>query len=404
MRGCGAWLLSLAVATVSLPVMSADDLSQSDPAAVWRDAVDRHVAGVSDASIQAIAPWRLTTLNSALTLTLKYSQAVANEGGPVLNGRLGRAAMMHADIAMMNREANGYGMAGTGTPSDVSLDGEVIGGSTRSAHWAFARRVLQERRKLFPSDQERTYSLLWYQATAAFLQDWEDYAELVPHLEEAGRLHPRDPFLKLIQGSMHEYFAEPAIQRAVQEAHTAAVEAANQRPGSNAGLIAGLLDQPPSAIGSPRVMSVRLERQAALELFEDALKISPDFTEAAIRRANILCRQGRAGQAVSALRSALDDRQPALLRYFGQLILGKCLLQIEQPLEADRAFAIAEGVFPSAHAPRLGRALTALLLGLPAGDMSWMRSPSADDPWLAYRRSHVPDSASLVQQLRSSRQ
>jgi hypothetical protein len=400
------WIARAAVtaAAVSLPAAFAQDIPERDLAVAWREAIDGHVAGASDAWIRQIAPLRLAALNSALALTLKQAQVVANEAGPVLNGRLGRAAMLHADVAMMHREARGYGIAGTGASSNVSIDGEVIGGSTRSAHWTFARRVLQERRRLFPSDQERAYSLLWYQTTAAFLQDWDDYTELVPHLEEALRLHPRDPFLKVIQGSMYEYFAEPAMQRAVREAHKAAVDAARTQPGSNTGLIAGIVENPQSSPGTPGVRPITLERQAALAAFDDALKASPQFTEAAVRRANILCRQGRAAEAVRDLPRALEGKTSVLLKYFGQLILGRCFLQLEQPLEASRAFAAAEAAFPAGQAPRLGRALSSLMLGAPSEDMSWMQRPAADDPWLAYHRTHMPDVALLVQQLRAIRQ
>jgi tetratricopeptide (TPR) repeat protein len=400
------WLVWTAVITaaVSLPVVLAQDIPVRERAALWAQAVDGHVAGEPDAWVRQIAPWRLAALNSTLTLTLKQAQAVANESGPVLSGRLGRAAMFHADVAMMHREAGGYGAAGTGTASDVSVDGEVIGGSTRSAHWAFARRVLQERRRLFASEQEAAYSLLWYQTTAAFLQEWDDYTELVPHMEEAMRLHPRDAFLKTVQGAMHEYFAEPSIQRAVRAAHTAAMEAGSQQPGSNTGLIAGVVENPRTGAGSPGVRSVALERQTALKLFDDALQASPQHTEAAIRRANVLCRQDRADQAVRELPRALAGTKHVLLQYYGQLILGRCLLQLEQPLEANRAFGAAEVVFPQGQAPRLGRALASLLLGQPADDMSWMRQPTEADPWISYHRMHVPDVATLVQQLRASRQ
>ena len=81
-----------------------------------------------------------------------------------------------------------------------------------AVHWDIARSLLAVVR---PAGDPMV--LLWYQATAAWMQA-DGYHENAEHLTEALLLFPRDPLLLFLSGCEHESFARPAIQAAARSA------------------------------------------------------------------------------------------------------------------------------------------------------------------------------------------
>lgn len=352
--------------------------SSQDRLAVWLRAVDQHEAGALDEHVKALGPWTAAVLNAVL------DQAIRGGSGsdPM---RLKRAAWLHADVAILHRRATDYGVASTGAASTVVSDGQLAGALGRTPHWAFARRLLDESRRLAAAESRRVTgrepppdedARLWYRATAAFLQSWDEYVELVPHLTNALGAFPDDPVLLLIKGTMHEYFAEPPIQVAVEQ----------QRR----------LKQDVASVGS-----IQVERHDALRAFDAALRKDPAMVEARIRRANVLQRLGRHREVIDELLPLLDAPPTGTLGYWLHLIHGRTLLALDQPKGARTAFAAAVALAPHAQTPWLGLAQVAMRLGeVVDPETLALRAGHTTDPWLTYHQNHVPHADELVARMR----
>jgi tetratricopeptide (TPR) repeat protein len=350
-----------------------------DRLSVWLRAVDQHQPAALDEHVRAIAIWTEADLNAVLALA--HRAEVSS-----LETRLKRAAWLHADVALLHRTSAGYGVAATGAAATGVGDGQVTGAYRRTPHWAFARRLLQESHRLARAESRRLTgrdplpdddARLWHRATAAFLQSWAEYVELVPHLSNALAVFPDDPALLLIKGSMHEYFAESAIQVAVEQ----------QRR----------LKQDVASVGS-----IRFEREDALRALDAAVRLDPTMSEARIRRANVLLRLGRYREAVDTVTPLLDSPPNDALGYWLHLTHGRALLALDQLTGARNAFEAAMAMYPDAQTPRLALAQVAMRLGDVADpETLTLRSGHAEDPWFQYHENHVPHADEWVARLRA---
>jgi hypothetical protein len=301
----------------------------------WLSAVDRHVPGQLDRPTALVAPWSRADLDAVLA-----------ELQPIVDGRaplrlvgwasredagrtLKRGALLHADIAAMHRSVDGYSLPSDGRSFVLVNDGQKVGARGGTVHWSFARRLLD----LLPPDED---VLLWYRATAAFLQSWDEYSELEPHLKRARELFPRDAALLLYEGALHETYAEPRIQ--------------------------DLFEIPPPRYG-----------RALTKLIGDA---KGEWQQAADRFEKRRC---------------LGEPLSPLMDYYASLLLGREEQTLGRREAAREAWARAVALYPGAQSPRLGLSQLARDEGDRAsalGALELLNRPRGIevDPWRTYSR------------------
>ena len=186
--------------------------------------------------------------------------------------------------------------------------------TSRPATWSTpaGRRPSEVHRLPSPDGDVRQ----WYRATAAWLQERNDYAEFQPHLTRARYLFPDDPVFVMYLGTMHTAFAEPRIQNALPEPSQIMRRTSRDLTST----------APPPPIGAA---DVELDR--AEGWFRKALAQDRNFTEARIRLGYVLGRLGRHADAATELQRALTQDPPGLLRYYAQLLLGRAQLSRRRP-------------------------------------------------------------------------
>jgi hypothetical protein len=347
----------------------------------WLSGVDRHVPGERDRVVALIAPWSGSELDAVLSEFKPFIQGRAPLARVGWASRadadrtLKRAAVLHADIAAMHRIADGYSLPSDGRPVVVGNDGQQVGGGGGTVHWGFGRRLLDLRP---PDDEVR----LWYRATAAFLQSWDEYSELEPHLRRGRELFPRDPVLLLYEGALHEAYAEPRIQNLY-----------DARAPSDPRLL-----PTPAATQVKPIDDPKAEWRAAGARFEKALSIDPGLTAARIRLAHVRGVEDRHEDAATELRRCVGEPLSPLMQYYAWLLLGREERALGRRDAAREAFARAMALCPGAQSPRLGLSLLARDAGdrataLGALDLLSKRASMGVDPWWAYSRGASPAEA-----------
>jgi tetratricopeptide (TPR) repeat protein len=261
----------------------------------------------------------------------------------------------------MHRSVDGYSLPSDGRSFVLVNDGQKVGARGGTVHWSFARRLLD----LLPPDED---VLLWYRATAAFLQSWDEYSELEPHLKRARELFPRDAALLLYEGALHETYAEPRIQ--------------------------DLFEIPPPRYGralTKLIGDAKGEWQQAADRFEKALEVDPGLTEARIRLAHVRGMQRRHEEAAIELRRCLGEPLSPLMDYYASLLLGREEQTLGRREAAREAWARAVALYPGAQSPRLGLSQLARDEGDRAsalGALELLNRPRGIevDPWRTYSR------------------
>ncbi len=226
----------------------------------WMAAVEQHKPGTADAPARLIGAWpraELRDFQSDLTFFLGVVEAVnglpprkrpmvqpsrprpravisairgfARETAkrPDWDQFLKRAALLHADIAMLvplertsvqtpsppadppwpqadplrRRRAPSSGRIIVETEDGVPLDLEY-----GTLHWDIGRTTLESAAR-DPARDETVQA--WYRATMAYLENAEQFAYAVPHLNAGLRLLPGDARLLFYAGALHEAFASP---------------------------------------------------------------------------------------------------------------------------------------------------------------------------------------------------
>jgi tetratricopeptide (TPR) repeat protein len=391
--------LAFAFQAASAPMFISIDAPRMERLGIWLTAVEQHEIGTDDARARRIAAWpraqtdqlrldlrpvlgliqnpdatvfqteeavgipRMIVYRDADLEQLRALAAQAARHGD-RNRVLKRGAMLHTDIALQVPD-----QASAATPSASSftvqfMDGRQSGVVNAAGHWEMARSLLESvtppggRPDPASDDMVRR----WYQGTAAYLIA---AAQLdMAHFARAVELFPRDGEILMLAGAFHETLASSGVHDVID----------------NARLPAG---------GRLTIGSVREELRIAQDLFERALRATPDLGEARIRLGHVLGRLGRPADAVEQLtRARTDDKQ---LRYYAALLLGRELDAAGRRAEAVAAYQRAAAIYPSAPSPwlalselaaRAGERSAAASSALAAMTLA-QDSPPAD-PWWSY--------------------
>jgi tetratricopeptide (TPR) repeat protein len=367
----------------------------------WRVAIERHAAGELDDAVTEVAAWPEAALGGLLD---QFDLAVPAAERPLL---LRRAIVLHTDLLVRLREPAGYALPGATEDRSVGLvaDGVQVGVKSGTTHWQFARALVERLRgSAVDSSATENDIRLWYRATTAFLQTWEDWNEATVHLDRAKRLFAGDPVLSMYEGTIREAYASPRIQSLEPPQQLEAAEPVHFHTGSVFGLariqrsgggVVWVFDPP----------DIELER--AEELYRKALAQDPDLVEARIRLGRVLGMRGQHAAAVAELRRSLTQAPPPLLEYWALLFLGRELRAAGDPSAAAEAYERAVALDPSVQAPRLGLSQLAYDRGDRAGALEQFQlgflpgsKRSAFDPRLAYDHGHAPSSDALLAEWR----
>ncbi len=294
-----------------------------------------------------------------------------------------RAAILHTDVVMLSRTPAGAAAPPRGADMAATtrrvVDGQDTGWDSRPIHWEFGRTALDGVRPAAGADP---LVAAWYRATSAYLQFRREYGFLVPHLTKARTILPKDPYLQLYSGVLHEAYAAPSVQAALPALSTRAFR--------------------------PHVESPAEELKLAELFYRRALELDPGLAIARMRLGRVIGLLGRHPQAVAELRQALLTLTGDRHRYYGELFLGAEQQAVGRAADAKAAFQRAQALFPNAQSPYLA-----------LGQLAWQRADrtgadvvlerlmaapseqgSREDPWWTYELSAVLDVAILVDQLR----
>jgi tetratricopeptide (TPR) repeat protein len=283
---------------------------------------------------------------------------------PVDGPLLKRAAVLHADIAVLHRGYSGYSLPSDGPSVSFIEDGPVVSRQSGTVHWSIGRRLLD----LVEADDDVR---LWYTATSAFLQSWSEFSELEPHLGRARARFPRDGVLLLYEGTLRAAYAEPRVQNLIDPKNARMIRA--------------------RGIGDATT-----EQQKAERRFEEALERDPNLIEARIRLGHVRGLLGRHEEAAADLRTAVADRGlEGRLEYDAWLLLGREEEAVGRPEAARDAFTRASKLYPRAQSPRLGLSLLARARGERAAARDALEllsdeTPNAQDPWWSFSMRHQP--------------
>jgi hypothetical protein len=319
-------------------------------------------------------------LPSALRdVAVRFGRARVTRGDD--NLALRRAAVLHADIAMLHNPVG----AAVSTPTLPIgprrtrlelVDGRATGMTLSGIHWEIAEaalRFIQPPGAKRPAPGGDAMVRDWYRATGAWLQAHEQHDS--QHMAEAVRLFADDPVLLFLSGCQHEAYASPVIQIA--------------------------LDAVPRDVRAPRAGSA--EWRQAESLFRQALKAAPDMAEARLHLGRVLTELGRPADGAAELRTALAALDEPVQKYYAALFLGAAEEHAGNFAAARDAFRQARDLVPAAQTPLLAlsqlarrrddaaaaREAMAALFALPAPD-------DTADPWWTYQTTQGRDAVSLV--------
>jgi len=223
------------------------------------------------------------SLDDDLVLLAAHARAERDRTGDV-NYVLKRAALLHADIAMLQPHAlvepfsepvrQGRTLGPRSWRIDIS-DGRSLDVGLTAVHWDIARLALDHVRPPKsdkPAPERDAMVRAWYRATAAWMQFREDHDTL--HLEHARQIFPDDAELQFLSGCQRETYASPAIQAAARSVTLPT------------GLTVG-------------IESERAELRQAEGFFRRAIALRPDIAEAHLHLGRVLALTGRHAEAAA---------------------------------------------------------------------------------------------------------
>lgn len=377
----------------------------------YLEAVRGHAPGAADAAARRIAIWterdlnearadffRLVTLyrrqvnrrspppasvrvmHKATRVTLADLRAILGlvgseaDGGDV-SGTLRRAALLHADIAMLvtPRLSGWHGCVSRS--SLLVLDGNTVGSGCINFHWSQARLLLDGVR---PGPAEDPFVRLWYLATTSYMLEVGDYADAEPQLERGTALFPSDPAVQFVHGFHHEALAAPFVQ-------AAAAESKSEDPGAGAHL------------------------EDAEASYRKAVREDPGFAEARVHRGRVLTLLGRHRDAAEELRLASGLEMGPRLRYFCELFLGRTEEVLGNRAEARDRYERASSLYREAQSPLLALAFLSRRAGDRPGAQEAMRKVlvlpvkrgDQADPWWTYSRVQDESAGPRLARLRA---
>jgi len=271
-----------------------------------------------------------------------------------------RAAILHADVAMLVIPLLPGGTGCSLRATMLVRDGNRVGAGCIGFHWTHGRLLLDAVR---PDPGAEQIVRLWYHATITYLLETGDFANADLQIGHGRLLFPSDPAILFEHGYYHEGVASPLIQTAVIES------------GADA-----------------RGAKVHLDE--ADDLYRRAVKENPQFVEARVHHGYVLGLLGRHRNAAEELRVAAASAMGPQLRYYAELFLGHAEESLGNRVAARDHYRLASALYPQAQSPLLALALFARQFGDLAGAQDAMRqllalrgARAADaDPWWAYYR------------------
>jgi tetratricopeptide (TPR) repeat protein len=371
----------------------------------WLEYVEEHEPGRGDAPAFDLAQWSQTDLESvaaelerlsaflertskdvaarSASLRLYDRQFTREELTKIFRGNetLRRGAVLHADIAMFVDIRGRPPATPSATGHVVVQDGRQQGGVQHgSVSWHMGRLLLDA---LEPDARTDAGARLWYQAVSAHLLREGHLAEARTHLTKARQVFPDDPSLLLDSAYLHQNFASPVIQAAVQEVRA---------KGANV------------AVDPPRT-----ELQRAEGYFRQVLALVPEEVDARLRLGHTLGELGQHAAAETELRRAAAASLDAGRDYLTALFLGRVAEALGRRDDAVRQYERAAARFPYAQSPRLALSLLARQAGDRARALRELYEattlPAADgrriDPWWDYYDVHVEDADALLERMRA---
>lgn len=368
------------------------------PAATrWIAAVRQHQPGTVDEALLEVSGWQPGEFES-VRRDLRKALVELFDSEAERADVLRRGVLLHTDIAILTPDrAASY----TRVPAPrrawslergpvidpprvtsviIGVDGQFLASVDMTAHWWFSRRLLEAIR---PEPSRDPFASAWYRATTAWFLATYAFGMAAPHLVDARKLLPQDPWVLFYSGAMHEAFAAPRAQNIVRSG-PAAYERA-------------------SSLRSPRA-----ELEDAADYFRRALAVDPDLIEGHLRYGRVLGQLGRHTQALEELRRARELATTEELEYFAALFLAEELGSLGNLAEARRAFERASVLYPSAQSPWIGLSAVARRSGDRKGALEALQRLSAlpadaaerDDPWWNYFRSYAQNATALLDDLR----
>jgi hypothetical protein len=292
-----------------------------------------------------------------------------------------RGALLHADIAMLF-PADGEPIFNRPPPGQRfvmrTADGRQLRIERMAVHWEIARTLLDA---VTPSPSRDEMVRLWYRATIAYLQSREQLDVL--HIDHARQLFPDDADILFQAGCLHETFAAPRVQGAIQSASL-----------------------PPGMVFD--VSSEHGELRQAETFFRRALNVAPGFVEARIRLGHAIGRLGQHADAAGELRRAIAATEDSLLLYYAELFLGGEEEALGRRDAARDSYERAAALYPLAQSPHLALSHLARRFGDRPGALraiqQVLKLPAAGsdrvDPWWAYHIAQGRNADALLADLR----
>lgn len=300
---------------------------------------------------------------------------------------LRRGAILEADVAMLLPRNSEPVTTSAGPAPDrfrMSLsDGQGTAFRQVAIHWELARMLLDwveppgaDRAAPGRDDMVRD----WYRATAAWMQDREDYDDT--HLDRARQIFPADAVILFLSASQREVYAAPRIQSAIRSAVA-----------------------PRGTIFA--IASERVELHQAEDYYRRALAADSSLPELHLRFGHVLLLLERHAEAARHLRNALDVEGDPLLRYYGELFLGAAEERLGHADAAREAYGEAAALYPCAQSPYLAMSALARRLGDRATALKEMQTvfelqhadSPPDDPWWTYYKSQARNADDLLEEL-----
>jgi len=365
----------------------------------WGRAVETHIPGDLDAAVNAIGRWsrqqlnaltadwirlRQQWLNRRLDLTRRQQLSTLHVDDDAKMARfVKRAAMLHADIAMLMPKDEPSNPDRDRDPLVESAfllgDGQHVGYRVVGPHWALGRELLDTLR---PSPAQDEMARQWYIAAGAYMEFVHHFDDAMPHLVRAGQLFPDDAQILLLTGAIHEHYASPPIQSAIRT-----MAAQNQNVGNL------IIERKPS------VQAPLIELGRAEALYKEALRTDSSNAEIRLRLGRVLGLVGWHRQAIEMLMSAKTALRDPVLRYYACLFLGRERHHDKALDDAQSEFREASALFPAAATAHLALSQLASERGDRAEALAEMQAALAaaragsedSDPWTYYMFSHVRD-------------
>jgi tetratricopeptide (TPR) repeat protein len=389
--GSARWRLFV-VAVISLVIAGAhpgaQQTSREERAAIWRGAVEHHNPGHQDNEIAFVASWPRADLDAAWADTRRALDP------SLLPAFVRRAVLLHTDILVFYRKADGYDISPDGPAVAVIVDGtQVATKSAGTSHWEFARTLLDSLRG--PADDPLV--LAWYRATTAMATYWLDWPECGRQVARFKSRFASDAVMALYEGTMHETLASPSIQAVFES--SAPPDVSRALP-LRAG---GLPVFSPSGTRQWDVGTTDSELKQAETLFRRALTLDRNLPEARVRLGHVLARRGRHAEAITELEPAVAEATSDLIRFWGLMWLARERMATGALVGAREALTEASRLYPRAETPRLGLSQLAFDAGRRNEALDAFRAIvlpretlDESDPWLTYEFDHSPDVRELM--------